>query len=98
MLLEVKEFGERKTEIDGEFQVAVHVDVINGRGVLATLANAIAEANANIVNVRVDERDGVHNTITFIVTVRNRGHLARIMRRLRAVGVVTRISRIKPVE
>jgi RelA/SpoT family (p)ppGpp synthetase len=82
--------------LQGEFQVPVHVDVINGRGVLGILANVISETNANIVNVNVDERDDRHNTIQFIVAVRDRAHLARIMRRLRAIGMVTKISRGKP--
>ncbi len=79
----------------GDFHVPIVVDVINGKGVLAQLANAIAEANANIINVHVDERDGRHNTVKFIVAVRNRSHLARTMRRLRTVSEVTRIVRGK---
>lgn len=82
-------------KVIGEFQVPIVVDVVNGRGVLASLANAIADSNANIVNVHVDERDGSHNTVKFIVSVRNRSHLARIMRRLRMVTEVTRITRGK---
>lgn len=81
--------------IDGEFHVEITVDVINGRGVLALLASTIAEANANIINLHVDERDGRHNTLYFILSVRDRGHLARIMRRLRTIGVVTRIARTR---
>lgn len=80
-------------KIVGEFQVPVIVDVLNSRGVLAQLANAIADSNANISNVHVDERDSRHNTVKFIVTVRDRSHLARVMRRLRTVPEVTRISR-----
>lgn len=82
-------------KVVGEFQVPIIVDVVNGRGVLASLANAIADSNANIINVHVDERDGSHNTVKFIVSVRNRSHLARIMRRLRMVNEVTRITRGK---
>ncbi|OJV90487.1 MAG: bifunctional GTP diphosphokinase/guanosine-3',5'-bis(diphosphate) 3'-diphosphatase [Gammaproteobacteria bacterium 39-13] len=82
-------------EVEGEFHVPVIVDVINARGVLAALANAIAECNANIINVHVDERDGRHNTVKFIISVRSRSHLARTMRRLRTVSEVTRIVRGK---
>ncbi len=82
-------------EIKGEFQVPIIVDVINDRGVLAQLANAISETNANILNVNVDQRDTRVNTVRFVVSVRDRPHLARIMRRLRAVGEVTRIKRGK---
>lgn len=80
---------------EGEFPVCIDVEVLNGRGVLATLASAISEGNANIINVKVDERDGRHNTITFIVSVRDRAHLARVMRRLRSDKSVTKITRKK---
>ncbi len=80
-------------ESEGEFPVPIAVDVINGRGVLATLANAISEGNANIINVHVDERDERHNSIYFVLSVRDRAHLARVMRRLRADANVTKITR-----
>lgn len=80
-------------QVKGNFLVEIKVDVLNVRGALATMAGAISEANADIVNVRVDERDGRHNTVRFVMSVRDRGHLARIMRRMRALDVVTRISR-----
>ncbi len=82
-------------DVVGDFQVPIVVDVINGKGVLAQLASAIADTNANIINVHVDERDGRHNTVKFLVGVHNRSHLARTMRRLRTVSEVTRIVRGK---
>jgi len=81
--------------VKGEFEVPIDVDIINTRGALASLASAITESNANILNVHVDERDPRHNTIKFVVTVRNRIHLARIIQRLRTISGVTRISRGK---
>ena len=81
--------------VSGEFQVPIIVDVINGRGVLASLAIAITESSANIINVHVDEGDGQYNTVKFVVAVHNRSHLARIVRRLRLVPEVTRIIRGK---
>lgn len=82
-------------KIDTEFKAEISIDVINGRGVLAMLAGTLAETNSNIINVKVDERDGRHNTIYFILSVRDRAHLARIMRRLRKLSIVTRIARMK---
>lgn len=79
--------------IEREFAVPIVVDVINERGVLAQLAGAITETNGNIINVHVDERDGRHNTIKFIVGVKNRAHLAKIMRRLRLILAVTHLER-----
>ncbi|STX52295.1 guanosine-3',5'-bis(diphosphate) 3'-pyrophosphohydrolase [Legionella busanensis] len=80
-------------QVQGEFWVDITVDVANQRGVLAALATAIAEAEANIGNITVDPRDGRHNAVTFSISVRNRNHLARVMRRLRANKVVLRLYR-----
>ncbi len=82
-------------EIKGEFQVPVVIDVVNKRGVLASLASAIAETHGNIINVNVDQGDGKHNTVKFVLGIQSRSHLARVMRRLRNLPEVTRIIRGK---
>lgn len=64
-------------------------------GVLAALATAIADAGSNIGNIMVDPRDGRHNAVTFSISVTDRPHLARVMRRLRAHKVVLRLYRKK---
>lgn len=79
----------------GEFKVEVTVEVANQRGVLAALASAIADAEANIGNIKVDPRDGRYNNVLFSITVRNRVHLARVLRRIRANNVVLRLYRNK---
>jgi (p)ppGpp synthase/HD superfamily hydrolase len=79
----------------GEFPVNIRLQVGNERGVLATLAAKIADQESNIENVDIEERDSQTTTITFSLTVRDRDHLARIMRELRKVPQVVRISRIK---
>ncbi len=81
--------------VQGEFWVDVTVDVANQRGVLAALATAISEADSNIGNINVDPRDGRHNAVTFSISVLNRTHLARVMRRLRSNKVVMRLYRNK---
>jgi len=84
-----------EVEVEGDYLVPIIVDVINVKGVLAMLASAISESNSNIVNVHVDERDGRHNTLKFIITVRSRQHLAKVMQKLRTISEVTQISRGK---
>ena len=80
-------------EVSGEYWVDVTVEVNNELGVLAALATAIAEAGSNIGNINVDQRDGRHNAVTFALSVQDRKHLAKVMRRLRAVKVVMRLYR-----
>ena len=73
----------------------IRLEVINKRGVLATLAAEIADMGANIDNVNITERDGKYSTVSFTIEVQNRAHLANIMRRLRKLETVARISRGK---
>lgn len=81
--------------VQGEFPAEIRVTVINQRGVLATVASAIAELHANIENVSIEDRDGKYSTLTFVINVQSRKHLANIMRRVRAIDVVARITRTK---
>lgn len=85
-------------QVQGEYWVDITVEVANQRGVLAALATAISEADSNIGNINVDPRDGRHNAVTFSISVRDRTHLARVMRRLRANKVVMRLYRKKQGE
>ncbi|MEW7978006.1 MAG: bifunctional GTP diphosphokinase/guanosine-3',5'-bis pyrophosphate 3'-pyrophosphohydrolase [Candidatus Sedimenticola endophacoides] len=78
---------------EGDFTTAIKVEVGNKRGVLATVAAAISEMGSNIENVNMEERDGLTSTLHFAMTVKDRKHLANIMRRLRALPQVLKISR-----
>jgi (p)ppGpp synthase/HD superfamily hydrolase len=79
--------------VEGEYLAYMRVQVANQRGVLATLATTIANTSSNIEHVNVTEKDGRISTIEFVVTVSDRIHLARIMKRLRRLQVVNRIWR-----
>ena len=79
--------------VEGEFPVDLRTEVKNQRGVLATVAAAVADTQANIDNITLDERDGQHTTINLTVAVTGRRHLARILRRLRTIDQVLRIIR-----
>jgi len=82
------------TEHEADFSTAIRVEADNRRGVLATVAAAIAEMGSNIENVRSHEKDGVSTALEFLLIVHNRRHLARIIRRLRAIPPVMRIFRV----
>jgi guanosine-3',5'-bis(diphosphate) 3'-pyrophosphohydrolase len=79
--------------VEGEFLAFMRVQVANQRGVLATLATTIADMASNIEHVNLTEKDGRISTIEFIVTVNDRIHLARIMKKLRRLTAVNRIWR-----
>jgi GTP diphosphokinase / guanosine-3',5'-bis(diphosphate) 3'-diphosphatase len=81
--------------IDEEFPVEVSVIVEDRRGVLARVATAIGDADSNIENVGIEERDGLTNKLQFTITVHNRQHLARVMRRVRNIPPVIKITRTR---
>jgi GTP pyrophosphokinase len=63
---------------------------------LAKIASGIADAGSNIDNVSVEEADGsAYANLYFTVQVRNRIHLAELMRGLRKIPDVVRINRAK---
>jgi RelA/SpoT family (p)ppGpp synthetase len=82
-------------EIEGVFPVSFRVEARNQRGVLASVAAAISEQDANIDTVSFDDRDGQFTAMDFTIEVRDRVHLARILRRIRALEAVVRINRKK---
>jgi len=75
------------------FTVGLDVSAENERGVLGRIAVAIAEAESNILNVHVDDEDARIALIHFKVQVRDRTHLARVIRTLRRVKHVHRVAR-----
>jgi GTP pyrophosphokinase len=78
------------------FKTNLNLTVANQPGMLAKIASGIAEAGSNIDNVSVEEADGsAYANLYFTVQVRNRIHLAELMRSLRKIPDVVRINRTK---
>lgn len=81
-------------DIARQFEINIKTVVANERGVLARVAAAIAGAGSNIDNVAM-EGEGAYTTMSFMLQVRNRYHLAQVMRGLRRIPEVAKISRMK---
>mgnify|MGYP002630746365 CR=1 FL=1 len=79
--------------IDREFSAELSLDVVNRRGTLATIATALADANANIEDVSFSERNERNTNIRFVIAVRDRKHLADVIRLVRRVKPVVRVTR-----
>jgi guanosine-3',5'-bis(diphosphate) 3'-pyrophosphohydrolase len=79
----------------GPFDVLIKVVAQNSPGVLARLAAVIAEHETNITDVRMDADTGATTALYFTLQVNDRVHLARILRGLRRLSNVTRITRLK---
>jgi len=76
-----------------DFSAELRLDVANRRGVLATIAAAISAADANIETINTSERDGSATTVHLLLDVRDRAHLARVMRQLRTLPEVLKLAR-----
>lgn len=82
-------------KVEGEFLAELNVEVESERGIIASLATRIAETKTSIENIQVKERDAQHSVITLTIGVRNRIHLADVMRRVRTMRSVTKVARAK---
>jgi GTP diphosphokinase / guanosine-3',5'-bis(diphosphate) 3'-diphosphatase len=80
-------------ELSREFSSEIMLDVINQRGVLATVAAACADQTANIEGVELSERDEDYSRMRLVVSVRDRKHLADVIRVLRNIKTVVRVTR-----
>lgn len=76
-----------------EFNASIRVEVANKRGVLAIIATEISDMGSNIENVQLEERDGMTVAMNFHITVKDRKHLANIMRSIKRLKPVMRITR-----
>ncbi|MCK9538119.1 MAG: bifunctional (p)ppGpp synthetase/guanosine-3',5'-bis(diphosphate) 3'-pyrophosphohydrolase [Dokdonella sp.] len=80
-------------EVQGDYRVELRIEVANKPGVLAQVAAAVADVGSNIENVEYKERDVMTATILFTIEVRDRKHLADVMRGVRRLQVVTAVRR-----
>jgi GTP pyrophosphokinase len=82
-------------ETIGSFAVNIDIGAQNQRGVLGRIAVAIAEAESNILNVHIDDEEAEVVVIHFKIQVRDRQHLARVVRALRRIKQVSRVLRVR---
>jgi GTP diphosphokinase / guanosine-3',5'-bis(diphosphate) 3'-diphosphatase len=75
------------------FTAGLIVEVANRMGILAEVATQIAAEQSNISHVNVDSSQGDQSTILFEVQVRDRAHLARLIRTIRSMPDVMKVER-----
>ena len=75
------------------FKTGLRLVLNNRRGVLATVAVALSEANANIEDINTRESDTATTIVDIVVNIDDRSHLAQVFRQLRAIPGVLRIQR-----
>jgi len=80
--------------IDEDFPVALRLEVESRRGLVAELAGLITDADANIERIGIEERDARLAIVNLTLSVRDRIHLARIIKRLRNLSHIGKIIRL----
>ncbi len=84
-------------ELARPFEAAILVLVHNGKGVLAQVASAISAAEADITHLDMGaDRPAESAELKLLVSVRDRLHLADVLRTLRRSPSVLRVWRVKP--
>ncbi|PPE65492.1 RelA/SpoT family protein [Caldimonas caldifontis] len=84
-------------ELSRMFDTAVTVLVLNQKGVLAKVAQAVSEAEADITHIDMGHDPGQSTTeLKLLLAVRDRVHLAQVLRTLKRSPLVLRVSRVKP--
>jgi guanosine-3',5'-bis(diphosphate) 3'-pyrophosphohydrolase len=77
----------------GMFPVSVRIITKNTPGVLANISTSIGEAGSNIETVAQPEANPEIATLLFNISVNDRDHMARVLRRLRRNSNVIRVHR-----
>jgi len=80
---------------DKQFLVDIRVFIVNKQGMLAKLTTVIASQDSNIQDLATDDRDTGEYVIKITLSVRDRIHLANVMRKLRVLPDVLKVYRRK---
>lgn len=78
----------------GDFVCEIKLEIENKSGLLARTATVVSDSGADIENVYMEDRDGFSMNLFYMIKVSDRSHLAKLMRRLRSISSVMRITRL----
>ncbi len=81
--------------IEREFPSELRIELTNQRGMLAEIAREVTANDANIENISMQEKGPQHAVISLNLSVRDRVHLARIIKRIRILNGVEKVTRVR---
>ncbi len=81
--------------VKGEFTVELQVELEHQRGMIASIATSITAVEGNIEKISMEEKDTRFCAVQLLVKVRDRLHLARVIKRLRVIKGVNSITRLR---
>ena len=82
-------------DVEGEFSVELTIELEKSRGIIAVLATKINSLDANIEKISVEDEGPSLNRVGLVVGVHSRIHLAQIMKRIRTIKQVLKVTRAK---
>jgi len=82
-------------QVTGEFDAELRIDLEKSRAAIAEIATRITSGDASIKRINVDDEAPRLSAVNVVIGVRNRVHLARVMKRIRTIKSVTRVSRVR---
>ena len=77
----------------GEFKASLRIELYNHQGTLANLTNMISGCDSNIIGLQTEEKESNIYFIDIELTTYNRVHLARVMKKIRTMSEVQKVSR-----
>ena len=80
---------------EAEFISEIRIEIINHQGALAKLTSAIATTGCNIDGLKTEEIDANIYFIDVALTIKNRKHLADVIRHIRKMPDVQRVTRLR---
>lgn len=80
---------------DREFQSELRIELNNQRGLLAEIAREVTDMDANIEGINLLEKSAQHGVVNLNLLVRDRIHLARIIKRIRIIPGIEKITRVR---
>ena len=83
------------SNIDQEFSVELRVELEHDRGMIAVIASTVTDANANIERINLIEKDARLGIVNIVVSVHDRVHLAKVIKRVRTIKGINKITRVK---
>jgi guanosine-3',5'-bis(diphosphate) 3'-pyrophosphohydrolase len=79
---------------DSEFLSTLRIEVNRKKGIIAEIANTISLADAGVENIHVEERNAELTSVIVRLSVHDRTHLARVIRRIRNIPSTLSINRV----
>jgi GTP diphosphokinase / guanosine-3',5'-bis(diphosphate) 3'-diphosphatase len=80
-------------QVQGEYEVSLTVELMDRQGALAMLTQVLADEGSNVKDIRIEERRADRVLDHLVVTVKDRTHLAQLLRRLHQSDDVIAVSR-----